>query len=83
MTASPDWIGPLLSFLASMVIAVVTARLTVRLALRRFYAEKSWERKSAAYASIIEALHHVKNHADTILAFLSRGRDLPEYTPQH
>jgi hypothetical protein len=78
VSISPELIGPLLSFFGSIVVAVVTASLTVRLALRRFYAEKWWERKSAAYAAIIEALHHVRNHADTNLAFEMRGREVPE-----
>jgi hypothetical protein len=56
----------------------LTAVLTVRLALRRFYAEKWWERKMAAYAAVIESLHHVRNHADTNLTFSMRGRDVPE-----
>lgn len=68
----------LLSNLATgVVVAIVTARLTVHLALKRFYAEKWWERKSAAYLAIIEALHHVRNHADTNLNFSLRGKDLP------
>jgi hypothetical protein len=71
-------LGPLLSFCGSVVVAIITAALTVRFALRRFYAEKWWERKSTAYASIIEALHHVRNHADTNLTFSLEGRDLPE-----
>ncbi len=73
-----QWIGPLLSFGGSIIVAVVTAALTVRLALKRFYAEKLWERKIAAYAAIIESLHHVRNHADTNLTFSMRGRDLPK-----
>jgi hypothetical protein len=47
--------------------------LTVRLALRRFYSEKWWERKSAAYTVIIESMHHLREHADTNLIFESRG----------
>ncbi len=73
-----EWTGPLLSFGGSVVVAVLTAVLTVRLALRRFYAEKWWERKMAAYAAVIESLHHVRNHADTNLTFSMRGRDVPE-----
>lgn len=77
-----EWTGPLLSFGSSVVVAVITATLTVRFALRRFYAEKWWERKSAAYTAIIEALHHVRNHADTNLTFSLRARDLPEQGEQ-
>ncbi|MBZ5794474.1 hypothetical protein K8353_30570 [Burkholderia contaminans] len=72
------WLGPLASFGGSVIVAIITALLTVRLALKRFYAEKWWERQSAAYESIFEALHHVRNHADTNLSFSLRGRELPE-----
>lgn len=66
------------TLLTGVVVAVISARLTVRYALKRFYSEKWWERKVAAYSSIIEALHHVRNHADTNLEFSQRGRDIPE-----
>src|SRR5512140_1398437 len=73
-----DWMGPLLSFGGSVVVAIIVAVLAVHLALRRFYTEKWWERKIAAYTAIIEALHHVRNHADTNLTFSMLGRELPE-----
>jgi hypothetical protein len=68
-----------LSFSGSVIVAVITSILTVRLALKRFYAEKWWERRCLAYTAIIDALHHVKNHADTNLDFSYRGRNLPEH----
>src|SRR5258708_40148272 len=71
------------SFFSSVVVAVFTAVVTVRLALRRFYAEKSWERKSVAYGAVLEALHHVRNHADTNLTFSIRGKELPPPREQH
>lgn len=64
----------LLSVAGSIVAAVVSAWITARLSLRKFYSEKQWERKSSAYSSIIEAMHHIREHADTNLAF--KGRDL-------
>lgn len=72
-----DLIGPFFTLGTSVTVAVVTSVLTVRLALRRFYQEKWWERKSAAYSAIIESLHHVREHADTNLTFSLCGRDLP------
>jgi hypothetical protein len=77
-----DQLGSLLSFISSLIVAVITANLTVRLALKRFYAEKWWERKATAYNSIIEALHHVREHADTNLHFSLTQRDLPEKSDQ-
>jgi hypothetical protein len=67
----------LLNLGSSLIVAIVTAALTVRLALRRFYSEKWWERKAAAYTAIIEALHHVREHADTNLVFTKHDRELP------
>ena len=54
-------IGPALPFLlAGLVIAVVSAIVTVRLALRRFYSEQWWGRKAQAYVEILSALFKVK-----------------------
>jgi hypothetical protein len=39
------------------LVAIVAAVLTVRLSLRRFHAERWWERKAEAYSRIIESLH--------------------------
>ncbi len=61
-----------------IVVAIVSARVTVSLALRRFYAEKWWERKWEAYTGIINALHHMKNYDDHHLAFAEHSIDLPE-----
>jgi hypothetical protein len=44
----------------SLVVAVVSAVLTVKLAFRRFLAERWWERKADAYSSILQAIHVVK-----------------------
>src|SRR5882757_10898790 len=65
------------SFASTLVVAVVSSLLAVRLALRRFYSEKWWERKSAAYTAIIESMHHLREHADTHLVFATKDRELP------
>ncbi|MBS0580636.1 MAG: hypothetical protein JSR36_15370 [Proteobacteria bacterium] len=67
----------LLSVVSSLLVGLVTAVVTVRLALRRFYSEKWWERKSAAYTEILESTHHLREHADTHFEFELRGRELP------
>jgi hypothetical protein len=46
-------------FAISLVASILTALITVWLSLRRFYAEKWWERKLDAYTAIIEALHRL------------------------
>ena len=69
--------APLLTIGMSLVVAIISAYLTARFALRRFYSEKWWERRAAAYTSIIESTHHVREHADTNLTFLRLCKDLP------
>lgn len=52
------------SFLANLagaaVVAVISAYVTANVMLRKFRAEKWWERRADAYARIMEALHHMK-----------------------
>jgi hypothetical protein len=72
------WPGTLAGFASNVIVAVIVAIITVRLALKRFYREKWWERKSAAYISLIEALHHVRDYADTHYTFALLRQDLPE-----
>lgn len=61
-----------------LVVAVVSARVTIHFALKRFYSEKWWERKAEAYGSIIEALHHMKNYADIHIDYAMRNAEVPE-----
>ncbi len=46
-----------------IVIAVLSAVITVKLAIRRFHEERWWEKKVASYSSLLEVLHRFKNHA--------------------
>jgi len=73
-----NWSQVIAGLVSAVFVSVVTAVLTVRLALRRFYSEKSWERRSAAYSEIIKALHHLREHADTNLQFTLIAKDIPE-----
>jgi hypothetical protein len=47
----------LYSLLPGIIIAPLAAWLGAQFALKRFYSEKVWERKVAAYTSIFDALH--------------------------
>ncbi|TAK03194.1 hypothetical protein EPO44_07515 [bacterium] len=49
--------------LPGIVIAVLSAWITVRLAIRRFHQERWWEKKEAAYSSLLEVLHRFKRYA--------------------
>ena len=72
------WLGFLSQIVAGVVIAMVTAVVTVRLSLRSFYSERWWERKAEAYTAVIESLHHMKRYDDTMLELTYEGRELAE-----
>jgi len=50
--------------LTAVITAPLAAWLTAQFALRRFYAEKVWERKVDAYTAIMEALHEMQRWYD-------------------
>jgi hypothetical protein len=57
------WLTTILSSLIpSLIVGVCIAVFSVRLALRRFHAERWWERKAEAYSRIVEALYHAKEY---------------------
>jgi len=55
---------------------VCRAWLAARFALSRFYREKVWERKTAAYTAIFDALHDMDQWFAEHLATFSNDRDL-------
>ncbi len=59
-----------------IAIAVVASLVTVHLSLRRFHAEKWWEKKEAAYSSLIDVVHRLKDYAR-----LQYDRELGEENP--
>src|SRR5271165_48966 len=69
--AMPAWTLQFIPYFITLVISLVgstfTAFLTVHLSLRRFQAERWWERKVDAYSRIIEALHHVIAYITMVL----------------
>lgn len=67
-----------ITVLTGIIIAVVSAWVTVQLALRRFRAEKWWEKRVEAYERVIEALHHSKAFTSVHLDAAYAGKDVPE-----
>ncbi len=61
------------SLIVSVATGLITALVSVRLALRRFRSEKWWERKAAAYSEIFESLYHVKTYAEHLLQKIEEG----------
>lgn len=72
---NPWHIQLLLTLIPSLLVAIVTALVTVRLSLRKFYAERWWERKAEAYSRIVEALHKHKRYLDKKLDIELNPRD--------
>jgi hypothetical protein len=48
----------------ALAISIVTALIAVQISLRKFYAERWWDRKVEAYTNIFEALYKLKNYSD-------------------
>lgn len=71
-----DWL-PVVSILASIPVGLLTAWVTVKLALRRFQSEKWFERRLEAYTRIIDALHHMKQVSERQLRAEELGIEIP------
>ena len=61
-----------------IVIALITAYVTVRLATQRFRTEQWWTRKADAYKVLLDALHRVKSCDTKYLTELMQGRPFDE-----
>ena len=59
----------------SIIVAVVSARVTVFWALRRFREEQMWSRKADEYSAILEALHVTKEEVSDYMAEIDEHRD--------
>lgn len=78
----PNILSALPALGTALLISLVSAWITVRLALKRFHAEKWWEKKVHAYERLIEALHNLKYDADTSFNALIEKREIPEEKEQ-
>ena len=57
-----DYLQIITTLFSSILVAVITAFITVKLSLKRFYTERWWEKKSESYSKIVEALHRYKKY---------------------
>jgi hypothetical protein len=74
-------LGDLSAFLPAIITAIASflgAWIAAKLALGRFYREKIWERKVAAYTAIFEALHDIHRWYDTHLESEMTHRELKD-----
>lgn len=61
-----------------IIVAVLSAWLTTRLSLSRFYSEKVWDRRAAAYTVMFDALHDMRRWFDAHLEARGRGGDVSD-----
>lgn len=66
------------TFATALVVALLSAWVTVQLAYRRFRKEKWWERKFDTYDRVIDALYRTKEVWDNDLTAAARGSNLSE-----
>ena len=62
--------------ISSVATGLLTALISVRLALRRFRSERLWDRRVQAYSNLFEALFHVKAYTKRALDRIEGGGDL-------
>lgn len=68
----------LTKLLPSLLVAVVTALVTVKLALKRFHSERWWEKKADSYSRIVESLHQMKAWCEDQMEYIENGREMSE-----
>jgi len=68
----------ILAILPGLLTAVAASIITVRLSLRRFYSERWWEKKAAAYTEIIDSLYSMKTYIEGLRDAEEFGRELPQ-----
>jgi hypothetical protein len=68
--------------LLAATAAFIGSWLAARFALSRFYRERIWERRAAAYTSIFESVHEYVRWVDERIAEKPKaGRGLPTFLP--
>ncbi|MEY0976920.1 hypothetical protein AB7196_13295 [Providencia rettgeri] len=56
-----DWVSLLVNSCVGLITGGVAAAITARIAIKKFYKEKWWERKLQAYNSLIDSLIEIEN----------------------
>jgi len=57
-----DYLQIITTLFSSLLVAIITAFIAVKLSLKRFYTERWWEKKAETYSKIVEALHRYKKY---------------------
>ena len=64
-----------IKLLPGLIIAIITAIITVHLSLRRFHSEQWWVRKADSYSKIVESLHQVKAYCEDQMGYIEMHQD--------
>lgn len=64
-----------IKLLPGLLIAIITAIITVRLSLRRFHSEQWWIRKADSYSNIVKSLHQVKAYCEDQVEYIEMHQD--------
>lgn len=62
--------------LATLVVTLVGSVVGADLALRKHRREQWWDRKAAAYISVLDAMHHIQRRADYLVREYGDGQQV-------
>ncbi len=65
----------IIKLLPGLIIAIITAIVTVHLSLRRFHSEQWWVRKADSYSKIVKSLHQVKAYCEDQMEYIEMHQD--------
>lgn len=72
----------LLALASSILVAIITAYVTVRLSLHRFRDERLWERKFTSYEELLGALHDLKRYSEAYVEAEEEGHEFSKVEPE-
>ncbi len=72
-----------IKYLPSLIIAIITAIITVHLSLRRFHSEQWWVRKADSYSKIVESLHEIKTYCEDQIEYIEMHEDPSDDKESH
>jgi hypothetical protein len=75
-----QWQHYIAGFVSGTPIAIFTAWITVKFALRRFQSERWFDRRLDAYTKVIESLHSMKLCTERQIQAAARGHELSKDT---
>lgn len=71
------------SILSTITVSIITAIFAVYLAMRRFRADKWWERKHESYTRLLQVIHRMVRNAETHLDDSTGERGMTQEEKRH